>query len=86
MRKLVLAFSIIFCASVFTFGLKAQQEREALLRLNRVEMETLYSIIDESATSGSVRKPLLQKLEVAYKAAFAPQQPIKADTTKPKKN
>lgn len=88
MRRLFLYIGILIAFSGVTWALKAsaQQEKEAILRLNKNEIEALYSIIDESATPGSIRKPLLQKIEIVYRATFAPQQPIKSDTTKPKKN
>ncbi len=86
MQRLILFLGIIFLGTIITLHLQAEykQEKEATLRLNRNELEVLFSIIDDAAVPGSVRKPLLQKIEVAYRTAFAQPAPIK-DTTKPKK-
>ena len=47
-----------------------QQEKEATLRLNKAEMEAVWSIIDDAPVAGQIRKPLLQKIEIAYRVAF----------------
>lgn len=68
-----------------------QPEKEAVVRFNQAEITNLYNIIDNSATPGDIRKPLLQKLSVAYAIAW-PQPPAegtsgktKVDSTKGKK-
>lgn len=90
--KLLLVFiaALTFMAFVTSHLNFKQPEKEAILRLNRAEMEAMYSIVDESATPGNIRKPLLQKLAVAYEATWPSRPapaPIKQDTTtKQKKN
>lgn len=88
--RVFLFISVITLASGLTWALKAQQvpEKEITLKLTRGEAEVLYSLIDDAAVAGQVRKPLLRKIEVAYSVAF-PQQPQpqpKDTTTKTKKN
>lgn len=83
MKRLVLFLGITVTASIITLALP-KQEKQATLILNRAEMEAIYSIIDESATPGSVRKPLLDKIMRSYQSAFAQPAPAK-DSTKPKK-
>lgn len=92
--RVFLFISVITLASGLTWALKAQshqmdikyQEQEATLKLTKPEIEAIYSIIDDAPVAGQIRKPLLQKIEAAYTIAFAPKQPVKADTTKSKKN
>jgi len=89
LRRAAIFLITLIGTSAITLALKSQfpqQEKEANLRLTKGEIEVLYNIIDESATPGSVRKPLLQKIEEAYRIAFTPVQPQPKDTTKPKKN
>lgn len=90
-RRLLLVTTVFLGITFITWALKAQQsqqEKEVLLKLTKGEVEVLYSIIDESATPGQVRKPLLRKIEIAYSVAFPQQiQPQPKDTTnKTKKN
>ena len=83
--KLLLFFgAILILLSAIHAQFPPQQEKEAILRLSMAELQTLYGIVDESATAGSIRKPLLLKIENAYKAAFATTQ--SKDTSKPKRN
>ena len=84
MKRPVLFLGIILAASAITWAVP-KQEKQATLILNRAEMEMLYSIIDESATPGSVRKPLLDKIMRSYQSAFPQQPQVKPDSTKPKK-
>lgn len=89
MKLLLFFIAIIVGFSALTTELKKRQpEKEAILRLNKSELQIMYSIIDESATPGNVRKPLLQKLELAYQITWPstpPPAPIKPDSTKSKK-
>lgn len=62
-----------------------QQPKTMTLILNQQEAEILYQLVDDAAAPGNVRKPLLQKIQVAYMAAFQPPAP-QPDTTKKKKN
>lgn len=92
MKRVLLFLGTIALVSVITMHLQAQyqQEKQATLILSRGELEAIYQIIDESATPGSVRKPLLDKIMRAYQATFpqttqgSPTQQ-KKDTSKPKK-
>lgn len=91
MKRLVLFLGITVLAFVFTWALKAQQtirqEKEVVLRLTKDEVEALYTIIDDAAVPGQVRKPLLQKIATAYNSAFQVQSVSQPkDTTKTKKN
>lgn len=86
--RVLLFISVITLASGLTWALKAQQvpEKEITLKLTRGEVEALYSIIDDAAVPGQVRKPLLRKIEVAYNVAFPQQiQPQPKDKTNKKK-
>lgn len=85
MKRLVLFLGITVAVSAITMALP-QQEKQATLTLTRGEMEAVYNIIDESATPGSLRKPLLEKIMKSYQAAFAQPAPVKDTITKPKKN
>lgn len=85
MQRLLVFLVIIILTASITWAIPRQQEKEATLRLNRMETEALYGIVDDAAVPGQVRKPLLQKIEVAYRTAFAQPAPVKDTTTKPKK-
>lgn len=91
MKKLVLFLGVTLAATIATWALKAQvkQDKEVVIHLNQSEAEALYNIVDDAAVPGQVRKPILQKIIVAYNSAF-PQVPPPAshqkDSTKTKKN
>ena len=84
--KYLLYSSILLLASGITWALKAQQvpEKEINVPLTIQELQTIYTVLDDAALPGQIRKPLLQKLANFYNQAMA-QTPQK-DTTKPKKN
>ena len=84
--KYLLYSSILVLVSGITWALKAQQvpEKEINIRLTIQELNTIYTVLDDAALPGQIRKPLLQKLATFYNQAMAP-TPQK-DTTKPKKN
>lgn len=86
MKRTLLFVATIAMVSIITMHLQAQyqQEKQATLHLTRGEIEAIYSIIDDAAVPGTVRKPLLEKIAKSYQAAFAQPAPVK-DTTKHKK-
>lgn len=54
------------------------------LQLTQQEAQTLYQLIDDSPTPGQVRKPLLQKIAIAYQVAWpdSTQVPVKPQPKK----
>ena len=59
-------FGVLVLGFMICLAWQSHQEKEAILRLNIGELQALYQIVDESATPGSIRKPLLLKIETAF--------------------
>lgn len=83
-KLLILALLISGTAAV----IKAQapfQAKGVILVLTDQEAQAVYQIIDDAAIPGSVRKPLLQKIQDAFTAAHPqPVAPLKSDSSKKK--
>lgn len=82
-------FGVLALGFMICLAFQTQQEKQAVLTLTKADMENLWSIVDDAAVPGTIRRPLLLKLEIAYNAAFTAkpleqQTPVKQDTTKPK--
>lgn len=87
MKQFLIFLSIIVAVSVLTSfirpkGSKEQQPKMATVHFTQDELTAVYQIIDNSATPGEIRKPLLNKFLAAYNETWPP---VKADTSKPKK-
>lgn len=78
MKRAVLIIALVIG---FSFLFAYQSEKTASVKLTESEWITIVNIIDNSATSGEVRKPLIQKIT---EQASAQLYPAKADSTKKK--
>ena len=59
-----------FLVGALIVAMSFQPRPTCTLQLTQDEAQNLYNIVDNSATPGEVRKPLLQKIAIAYQAAW----------------
>mgnify|MGYP001584856419 CR=1 FL=1 len=85
MKLLLLFVGILIMLSAIQAQFPPQQEKEAILRLNKADVENIYNAVEDAALPGSIRKPLLQKLAAVYMSTWPTQPQGKDSTTKNKK-
>lgn len=75
--------AILFTGSALLLNGQAKQvePKPVVLVLTQNEAQVIYQLIDDAAVAGTIRKPLLQKIEVAFQESL-PKPP--KDSTKKK--
>lgn len=88
MKQLIFVLVLSLSTGLLISQNAPQQERRATVTLTEREWEMVLTIIDNSATQGEIRKPLIDKIRLQAASQLYPDTipTKKTDTVKPKQN